>query len=413
MRMYSISKQVVSDAYKKVKANGGAPGADKVTMAEFEERLEDNLYKIWNRMSSGSYMAPSVRMVEIPKSDGKIRRLGIPTIADRVAQMVAKIYLEPQLEPHFHPDSYGYRPGKSAHDAIGMARKRCWRYDWAIDLDIKGFFDNLDHELVMKAVEKHTELKWLHLYIKRWLKAPMQTDEGQMEERTKGTPQGGVISPLLANLFLHYAFDEWMKRENPNNPFERYADDIIVHCRTQTEAESLKQAIEERLRQCKLELHPEKTKIVYCKSDDRPGSYPTIEFDFLGYGFKPRAAKSRRGRIFTGFLPAVSTKAMKAMRKTIRSWQNEFLSGESLEAIAKRKNPIITGWLNYYGRFYRSALIPLMEYLNKRIVRWMIRKHKRLKRSLKRGVAWLTRIMRKDCHIFVHWAKGFQSISEQ
>jgi RNA-directed DNA polymerase len=269
VKSFEISKRVVWEAYKRVKANGGASGVDGQTLEMFEEKLKDNLYKLWNRMSSGSYCPPAVRYVDIPKSDGKTRTLGIPTVTDRIAQMVVKMCFEPMVEPHFHPDSYGYRPGRSAHEALGRARERCWRYDWCIDLDIKGFFDNLDHELVMRAVSKHTDCKWILLYVGRWLKVPGQQKDGMLTERDRGTPQGGVISPLLANLFLHYAFDKWMERNHPRNPFERYADDVVAHCRTEKEANELKEAITRRMERCKLELHPEKTRIVYCKDDDR------------------------------------------------------------------------------------------------------------------------------------------------
>ena len=413
MRMYDISKQTVKQAYELVKANKGSAGVDNVTITDFDANLKDNLYKIWNRMSSGSYMPPAVRLVEIPKSDGKIRKLGIPTVADRVAQMVAKIYLEPLIEPHFHPDSYGYRPKRSAHDAIGIVRKRCWKSDWVIDLDIKGFFDNLDHELVMRAVEKHTDSKWLHLYIRRWLKAPVEIAEGKIEARTQGTPQGGVISPLLANLFLHYAFDAWMQREYAGNKFARYADDIIVHCQTLEEAEKLKLAIEARLKECKLTLHPDKTQIVYCKDDDRDGGHPNQQFDYLGYTFRPRQAKSKYGNYFVSFLPAISTKAEKRIRQTIREWKTQWRCGKTLEDIAEIIDPKVRGWLNYYGKYYRSALTPLLDYLNKRLVRWAIKKFKRLKGSIKKGVGWLQRIIQKEPEMFVHWERGFQGISGQ
>jgi len=263
IKPFSISKKVVWEAYKQVKSNKGAAGVDDESIEDFEENVEDNLYKIWNRMSSGSYFPPPVRVVEIPKSDGKKRKLGIPTVSDRIAQMVVKIYLEPELEPCFHPDSYGYRPGKSAIQAVGVTRQRCWRYDWIVDLDIKGFFDNLGHKWLMKLLRKHTDREWIHLYVERWLKAPAQSRDGTLSNRNIGTPQGGVISPLLANLFLHYAFDEWMQRNYSSILFERYADDIVVHCRSEKQARWIKAMIEKRLVQFGLELHPEKTKIVY------------------------------------------------------------------------------------------------------------------------------------------------------
>ncbi len=303
---YSISKHVVLKAFKLVKANKGAAGVDGESIAEFEKDLKNNMYKLWNRMSSGSYFPPPVRSVKIPKGDGKKRILGIPTVSDRVGQMVARIYLEPKVEKCFHPDSYGYRKGKSATEAVGVARQRCFRYRWVVDLDIKGFFDSLDHGLMMRAVRKHTKCKWLLLYIERWLKAPNQLGDGSLVSRDKGTPQGSVISPLLSNLFLHYAYDEWMRRNNPNIPFERYADDIIVHCRSEKQARWIKSEVEKRLLQCRLELHPEKTKIVYCKSGKRNENYPNERFDFLGYTFRPRQARSREGKYFLGFVPAVS-----------------------------------------------------------------------------------------------------------
>ena len=413
MKIYNISKHIVAEAYERVRKNGGAAGVDGMTVATFEENLKGNLYKIWNRMSSGSYMAPAVRMVEIPKSDGKVRCLGIPTVGDRVAQMTAKMYLEPELEPHFHKSSYGYRPNKSAHDALAETRKRCWKYDWVIDLDIKGFFDNLDHDLVMKAVKKHTQEGWLLLYIERWLKAPVQNIDGELEVRTKGTPQGGVISPLIANLFLHYAFDTWMERNYPNNPFERYADDVVVHCRSLEEAEELKRAIESRMKECSLELHPKKTKIVYCKDDDRPGGYRQTSFDFLGYTFRARRARSKHGKYFTGFLPAISDKAKKAIRRRIRDWKVEWQCLDKLENIAKAIGRTVIGWVNYYGKFYKSELISLFEYLNRRLVRWAIRKYKRLKGSLRKGVKWLIKIMTKERGMFAHWKLGYRGISGQ
>jgi len=316
---YNIPKQLVWEAYQRVKANQGAAGVDGVSLTAFEKDLKGNLYKVWNRMSSGSYFPPPVRLVEIPKDNGGRRPLGIPTVADRVGQTVVKMVLEPLVEPVFHPDSEAYRPNRSALDAVGKARERCWKADWVVDLDIKAFFDSLDRQLLERAVAHHTDLPWVRLYISRWLRAPVQKSDGTLEERTKGTPQGGVISPLLANLFLHYAFDAWMQREFPRILFERYADDIIVHCRSRRQAEMVVEAIRGRFAQCGLELHPTKTRIVYCKDDDRPGNFEQIKFDFLGYTFQPRRAKNRWGKFFVSFLPAISAKAAKSIRKTIRN----------------------------------------------------------------------------------------------
>jgi len=400
---FNISKRVVIDAYKAVKANKGSAGVDGVTFEEFEKDLTGNLYKIWNRMSSGTYFPPAVRTVEIPKDDGKMRKLGIPTIPDRVAQMVVKMYLEPKIDPYFHPDSYGYRPRKSAIQAVEVARKRCWKYNWVIDLDIKGFFDNMDHNLVMKAVRMHTEEKWILLYIERWLKASSQLPDGTQELRDKGTPQGGVISPLLANLFMHYAFDEWMKRNFPNNPFERYADDVVVHCKTEEEAKKLLEEIRKRLAECLLELHPEKTKIVYCKDDNRKGNYKNEKFDFLGFTFQIRKAQNSKGSIFMSFLPAIGDKATKMIREEVRKWNIQRRTDKSLEEFAKEKNPIIQGWINYYGKFYRSKLENVLQCIDLNLAKWAKRKYKSFKASLSRGIKWIGRLKSRDNQLFAHW----------
>lgn len=405
---YRISKHAVVEAFKRVKANKGAAGVDGESIEEFEKDLKNNLYKLWNRMSSGSYFPQPVRSVEIPKDEGRKRTLGIPTVADRVGQMVVKMYLEPEIEKCFHPDSYGYRAGKSAIDAVGMARQRCFRIDWVVDLDIKGFYDNLDHELMMKAVRKHTDCKWLLLYIERWLKAPILTADRKLVYRDKGTPQGSVISPLLANLFLHYAFDERMRKAHPSIPFERYADDIIVHCRSKKQAGWIMAEIERRLAQCKLELHPEKTKIVYCKDEIRRGKNPNQRFDFLGYTFRPRLAKSREGKHFVGFLPAVSDKAGKRMRLVMRSWKIHRRSDLSLEDLSGLSNPIIRGWINYYGQYYKSALRWSFNVLNRILVRWAMRKYKKLRYHYRRAAHWLGRVALQKPKLFYHWQMGFR-----
>jgi RNA-directed DNA polymerase len=406
---YTISKQVVWEAYQKVKANKGAAGVDGQSIEAFETDLKNNLYKIWNRMSSGSYFPPPVRLVEIPKATGGLRPLGIPTVADRVAQMVVKMHLEPIVEPCFHDDSYGYRPGKSALDAVATARQRCWRSDWVIDLDIKGFFDNLDHDLVMKAVRHHDKTPWVLLYIERWLKAPVQRQDGSQQERTKGSPQGAVVSPLLANLFLHHAFDTWMRRNYPDIQFERYADDVIVHAKSKAAAEQLLEAIRTRLTECGLELHPEKTKIVYCQDSDRKGQHEHIKFDFLGYTFRPRRAKNYRGKPFVSFLPGVSNKAGKAIRATIREWRLAATrNNQSLEDLARLVNPSVRGWVDYYGRFYRSALTPVLRHLERVLVRWACRKYKRFRGHATNAAHWLGRVARRDPNLFVLWQVGIR-----
>jgi RNA-directed DNA polymerase len=399
---FSISKQAVWEAWLRVKANRGAAGVDGETIEDFECRLKNNLYRIWNRMSSGSYFPPPVRTVMIPKASGGERPLGIPTVGDRVAQTVAKLYLEPLVEPHFHPDSYGYRPGKSALEAVGVARKRCWRNDWVVDLDIRGFFDNLDHSLTMRAVRKHTDCRWLLLYIERWLKAPAERADGTRVARTKGTPQGGVVSPLLANIFLHHAFDTWMAETYPHVPFERYADDIVVHCRSEAQARFIRAKIAERLAACRLEAHPDKTQIVYCRDDDRRGGYPNRSFDFLGYTFRPRPSLNRRGKFFVNFSPAVSGKALKAMTLKMRRWRIQRRSDKSLEDIARMFRSVLMGWIAYYGKYYRSGMYPLFGTLNRRLVRWAQQKYKRL-RYQRRATHWLRRIARREPGLFPHW----------
>ncbi|MHB0967991.1 MAG: group II intron reverse transcriptase/maturase [Bellilinea sp.] len=403
---YEISKHVVLEAFQRVKANKGAAGIDGESLKAFEEDLKDNLYKIWNRMSSGSYFPPPVKAVEIPKKNGGTRILGVPTVADRVAQMVAKIYFEPQVEPYFHPDSYGYRPGRSAADALAVTRKRCWRYNWLLEFDIKGLFDNIDHELLMKAVGKHTDNPWVILYIQRWLKAPFQMPDGTVEERTKGTPQGGVISPVLANLFLHYAFDKWMEKNHPGKPFARYADDGVAHCCSRQDAESLRDKLEKRFAECGLELHPTKTRIVYCKDDDRRGDYSEIKFDFLGYTFRPRRSKNKHGKFFINFTPAVSNKAKKAMQQTIHNWRIHLKPDKTLEDLSRMFNPILRGWVNYYGRFYKSELYKVLRHMNWALVHWARRKYKKLARHRRRADQWLGRIARREPELFVHWKMG-------
>lgn len=411
-KSFEISKYVVWEAYQRVKANNGAAGIDDESIEDFEQDLKNNLYKIWNRMSSGSYFPPPVRTVSIAKSNGGIRKLGIPTVGDRIAQMVAKLYLEPVVEPLFHPDSYGYRPGKSAHDAVAKARERCWKSNYVIDLDIKGFFDNLDHRLIMRAIKKHTNCEWILLYTERWLKAPIQQEDGTLEARECGTPQGSVISPLIANLFMHHAFDSWMAEQFPTVPFERYADDALVHCKTLQQAKFVLAAIEKRLAQCKLELHPEKTRIVYCKDVDRKGSYENERFDFLGFTFKPRLSKSRKGKHFVNFSPAISDKAKKAISRTIRSWRINMRSDKMLEDLAHMFNANVQGWVNYYGRFYKSAMYPILRHIELFLIQWAMRKYKRFRRHKTRARIWLGRIARREPSLFVHWRLGLKSPTE-
>ena len=403
-------KDVLEWAFIRCRKNGGAPGVDGQSFADIEAYGQDQwLDELMEELRNETYRPRPVRRVLIPQGDGKLRPLGIPTVGDRVAQMVVKMHLEPLVEPQFHPDSYGYRPRKSALDAVATARERCWRSDWVIDLDIKGFFDNLDHELVMKTVRHHTKTPWILLYIKRWLKAPVQKQDGSREERTKGSPQGSVISPLLANLFMHYAFDLWMARTYPAIQFERYADDVIIHAKSLAQAELVLEAVRRRLKECCLELHPEKTKIVYCQDDDRKGQHEHIKFDFLSYTFRPRRAKNRRGKFFVSFLPAISDKAAKAIRETIRDWRLAATrNNQSLEEIAGLVNPSVRGWVNYYGRFYRSALTPVLRHLERALIKWAQRKYKRLRRHSTNAGHWLGKVARRDPNLLVLWQIGIR-----
>lgn len=400
---FVISKWVVADAYEKVKANRGAAGVDEESIAEFEVDRKANLYKLWNRLSSGSYFLPPVRAVEIPKKAGGVRTLGVPTVADRVAQTVVRMYLEPEVEPLFHPDSYGYRSGRSALDAVGQCRKRCWKFDWVVDLDIRAFFDSIDHDLLLKAVSAHTDLPWVLLYVKRWLQAPLQRNDGTIIDRDRGTPQGSAISPLLANLFLHYAFDRWMARTFPGCPFERYADDAVIHCASEAQARQVLDCLGQRMSEVGLELHPDKTRIVYCKDDDRQGSFEHQAFDFLGYTFRPRLSKSRHGHHFVNFSPAVGDDARKAISREIRSWHVARRSDKTLTDLARMFNPILRGWISYYGRFYKSWLYPVLRHLNDGLVRWAMRKYKRLRGHYRRAKAWLASVARRAPTLFAHW----------
>lgn len=393
-----IPKSVVWDAYKIVSENRGAGGIDGQSIKDFDKDLKNNLYKIWNRMSSGSYFPQPVKRVPIPKKQGGTRNLGVPTISDRIAQTVVKLYLEPRLDPIFHQNSYGYRPGKSALDAVNITRSRCWKKDWVVEFDIRKAFDSLNWDLLRKALRKHVSEKWILMYIDRWLTAPIVASDGAIVKPSQGVPQGSVIGPLLMNLFMHYTFDMWMDRENPNCQFARYADDAVVHCSSLAQAEKLLSDLDNRLKECGLEIHPDKSKIVYCKDTNRSEDYPNIAFTFLGFTFRPRYARGghRDGRAFTGFQPAVSNEAMKAMRAEIRSWKLHRRSDLSLEYIAVYCNPVIQGWWNYYSRFYkREMLLGVIQYFHKKLMQWARRKYRKLKGRQKASRDWLIRATQK------------------
>ncbi len=325
-------------------------------------------------------------------------------MSDRIAQMVVKMVFEPCVEPYFLSDSYGYRPNKSALEAVGVTRQRCWQYNWLLEYDIRGLFDNLDHQLLMKAVKKHTDNKWVILYIERWLKTPMQMPDGSLQERTRGVMQGGVISPVLSNLFLHYMFDLWMKRNHPDTLWCRYADDGLVHCRTEEEAKQLLAELTTRFKECGLELHPDKTKIVYCKDDDRTGRYENESFDFLGYSFRARKVKARSGKYFTGFNPAISNASAKAIRQRMRSWKFHLWSDKTIHELASMCKPVLRGWINYYGKFYKSKLHSVLCHLNNALKRWAMRKYKRLKGSIIKASEWLERVAKSNPGLFPYWS---------
>ncbi len=400
-----ISRQMVWEAYKKVRANKGSGGIDAISMEQFDANRSKYLYKLWNRMASGSYFPPATKEVAIEKKDGGIRKLGIPTISDRVGQMVVKMFIEPRLEKVFSTSSYGYRPNKSAHDALKSVRKNCWKTNWVIDLDIKGFFDNIDHNKLMLAVERHVPEKWIRLYIKRWLEAPTLTTSGKLIQKDgKGTPQGGVISPLLANLFLHYAFDVWLERTDAKVNFVRYADDAIVHCKSKAQAEQLLKSIEKRMFEVGLELHPKKTKIVYCRNANRKEKHPNNSFDFLGFSFQPRTTKAKKSKkLFLSFDCAISIGSRKEIAEKLRLMKVEKLSFRSIVGVAQHLNPMIRGWINYFGIFRMSEMNKVFRLLSNRLVRWARKRYKRYKTSLKRAFGWLKRIREQFPYLFHHW----------
>ncbi|MBW2596861.1 MAG: group II intron reverse transcriptase/maturase [Deltaproteobacteria bacterium] len=402
---YSIPKRLIYEAYKRVKANKGSAGVDGQSLKDFEQDLKNNLYKLWNRLSSGSYFPQPVKRVEIPKADGGIRPLGVPTVADRIAQMAVKMQVEPELEQHFHPDSYGYRPDKSAHQAVEQVRARCWRRAWVLDMDIKGFFDAIDQDLLMRAVEKHVKASWQRLYIKRWLQAPVQYTDGRIEQRTQGTPQGGVISPLLANLFLHYAFDLWIEKHWQGIQFERYADDIICHCKTEQEAIALQTILTERFAQCGLQLHPEKTKIVYCKSWKYRADYGRVSFDFLGFTFRPRLTKTRQGRRLVCFLPAISQKAAKRIRTEINEWPWLKWQQSDISEIIWYSQSKLRGWMEYYGKFGRGVIANILFHFDLRLSRWAKRKYKKLK-TLIQAAKRVNGFRKRNRRLLAHWNRA-------
>lgn len=400
---FEISKWEIKEAWEEVRANKGAPGVDGQSIEDFEKDLKGNLYKIWNRMSSGSYFPPPVRAVEIPKSHGGgTRMLGIPAVADRVAQTVVARHLMRLVEPVFHSDSYGYRPGRSALDAVEKCRERCWKRDWVVEFDIARFFDSVPWDLLVKAVEANTDAVWVTLYVRRWLAAPLVMPDGSQLQRDRGTPQGAPVSPVLANLFLHYAFDLWMGREFPAVQFERYADDAVMHCVSERQAREVLRALRNRMVEVGLELHPDKTRIVYCKDQRRRGSNEHTAFTFLGFTFRARKNRDRKGAQFLSFTPAVSKEALKKMGRVVRSWHLHTRSDLSFVQLAHRINPVVAGWVNYYGRFRSWEMGPVLRRINAYLVRWIRQKYERLAPKRK-AIAKFQEIAKRYPGMFAHW----------
>ena len=404
-KSFQISQKEVLLAYKQVKLNGGAGGVDNIDFTKFEENLKGNLYKLWNRMASGSYHPQAVRGVYIPKKNGKKRLLGIPTIADRTAQMVVRNRFEPKVEPVFKDNSYGYRPNRSAIDAIGVTRERCWKYEWVLELDIVGLFDNIDHEMLMKAVRKHTSEKMEILYIERFLKADMLMPEGGLVKREAGTPQGGVISPVCANLFMHYALDCWMEYNFRDLPWARYADDVVIHCVSEKQAKYLKWRLDRQLRLCKLQMHPDKTRIVHCTSDRFPRKAEYNSFTFLGYTFRTRWTKAKSGKFFNALTPAVSDESAKKFRQRIKEYRLNKGIG-SLAGLAEAINPIIRGWANYFMAFGKRVAIKSLDYVNFSLIRFIRRFYKGKGKTKANAWRYLSIVCKEDPKMFYHWSMG-------
>jgi len=404
-----ITKEMVWEAYKLVKQNKGSAGVDSQSLAEFEKVRVPELYKLWNRLASGSYFANNVKRVEIDKGGGKTRPLGIPTVSDRIAQQVVKMYLEPRLEKEFLNNSYGYRPNKSAHDAVKEVQQNVLKYKWVIDLDIQAFFEHVNHELLYKALAVHVSEKWVVMYIRRWLEAPVQFNDGTLKySEGNGTPQGGVISPLLSNLYLHYCIDKWLSIHYPKVKMVRYADDMIVHCETESEAIAILDKITIRMKECNLTVHPEKTKIVYCKKSGRNLKGKSVQFDFLGFSFLPTITRLKLGGVFLQYDCKMSRTSKKRILQEIREMELHKKSQSTLQDLAIRLNPKIRGWINYYGKVKLKSLKPVFYYLHHRLIKWILNTYKRFKRSRVLAVKWLRGITKDYPNLFYHWSLGYQ-----
>jgi RNA-directed DNA polymerase len=400
---------MVWNSYLKVVAKDGGAGIDRESIEMFNEKMVDNLYKLWNRMTSGSYFPPPVRTVLIPKKQGGKRPLGIPTVSDRIAQGVVKDYLEPAMEAIFHPSSFGYRPGRSAHGALEQCRSNCLEKAWVLDVDIKGFFDNISHKTMMELLSQHTQEKWVLMYVERWLKAGVEQEDGSIVARTKGTPQGGVISPLLANLYLHHAFDQWMEVTHSQYSFERYADDIVIHCGSKAEAEGMRIELETRMQEFELTLHPEKTKIVYCKNYQRPERHDNESFTFLSYSFQSRSIRSKFGKLkrIIVFSPAICNAAKTSIRTAIKAVLRPQWSTQTLAWFSEKLNPKIRGWINYYSRFNRDEAHGVFYYLNELIRKWIKNTYKI--RGKDRLYKKYQLIQAENPLLFYHWKLGIKA----
>jgi group II intron reverse transcriptase/maturase len=404
-----ITKMMVWEAYKKVRSNKGSAGVDQQTLENFDKIRSKELYKIWNRLSSGSYFPPVVKRVFIPKQNGKMRPLGIPTVSDRIAQQVIKTLIEPRLETEFMECSYGYRPNKSAHAAVKKVQEYVRKNSWIIDLDIKDFFENVNHELLLKALKVHVSEKWILMYIQRWLESSVQLSDGTLLLTSgKGTPQGGVISPLLANLYLHYCVDKWLLIHYPSVKMVRYADDIVISCRTQQGAIQLLTKLNQRLADCGLTVHSEKTKLVYCKKEGRRLTGYPVQFDFLGFSFRPIMMKLKKGGSFLQFDCIMSRKSKVRITQMLRKLDFHNKTQRTIQDLAILLNPQIRGWINYYGKINRRSLKPVFYYLHHRLIKWTMNKYKRFKRSKVKAVKWLRRVFNSFPNLFYHWTLGYQ-----
>lgn len=407
-----IERSQIMEAFRRVRANKGSYGIDAISVEEVNAHKRKYLYPLWNRMASGSYFPKAVKRVMINKEDGKKKRpLGIPTVVDRVAQQVIATELESIMDKQFSANSFGYRPNKDAHQAIEQCRLNCVKYSWVIDLDIKGFFDNINHELLMKAVRHYTNKKHILMYVKRWLEAPVQLEDGTLKvNEGTGTPQGGVISPMLANIFLHVVFDKWMEKNYPESPFERYADDVVIHCRNIKEALRMLETINKRMNECKLELNKEKSKIVYCRRNQKrqpPFKVRYQKFDFLGFTFKPRIIKER-GKLKLGFSPAISQKRQSRMAKEFYKLKIHRMVHLQLSDIAVLLEPKLRGWINYYGKYRMSEMHKVFRVLNMRLARWVRNKYRMFrKKPWYNSYKQLKTISKSYPNLFIHWQYGF------